>query len=112
MSPWAHSSGPSWDHSCCALKLVKLAAGVFDAEHVLGEAATDQEQSQPSWTIAGTSPTANEENRTMKDMSLPCQQQPPSDSKRSVRRYWCDRKEQTHTFEIVFNPELIRAACL
>lgn len=47
--------GAHWDGSCCALKLVKLAAGNFDTEH---------HHEQPSWTIAGSSPTASENNKS------------------------------------------------
>lgn len=53
--------GAQWDGSCCALKLVKLAAGDFDAELALGSTHLDE---QPSWRIASSSPIASENNKS------------------------------------------------
>lgn len=76
-----------WDHSCCALKLVKLAAGTFEAEQVLGIAAADQEQSQPSWTISGSPPTASDNGRSISALLLARIQHPIVESRRSVRAF-------------------------
>ena len=72
--------GVQWDNGCCALKLVKLAAGTFDAEHVL---------ELPSWTtIASSSPPAGYAGKNADGLWLALsqqrQQQPP-ESHRSVR---------------------------
>lgn len=67
--------GAQWDGSCCALKLIKLAAGDFDSEHVLG---SNHPAEQPSWTIAGSSPTASESNHSANGIFS-------ADTNRSVR---------------------------
>lgn len=74
MAPSARD-GAQWDGSCCALKLVKLAAGDFDAEHALGSTHYDE---QPSWRIAGSSPTASENNKSANGVL-------PATTDRSVR---------------------------
>lgn len=58
MVPSVRDRARQWDGSCCALKLVKLAAGDFDPQHlrVLGGIHLEQ----PSWAIPGSSPTASE----------------------------------------------------
>lgn len=65
-----------WDHGCCALKLVKLAAGSFEFDG----AVADQ---QPSWTAVCSSTATGERNVTTNGLPLAGQLQ-PGDSDRSV----------------------------
>ncbi|CAN0566152.1 unnamed protein product, partial [Ectocarpus sp. 12 AP-2014] len=73
--------GAPWDHGCCALKLVKLAAGSFEFDG----AGADQ---QPSWTAVCSSTATGERNVTVNGLPLAGQQQPGDSDRSQWSRPW------------------------
>ncbi|CAM9713559.1 unnamed protein product [Ectocarpus fasciculatus] len=73
--------GAPWDHGCCALKLVKLAAGSFEFDG----AGADQ---QPSWTAVCSSTATGERNVTTNGLPLAGQQQPGDGDRSQWSRPW------------------------